>query len=347
MNEQPADNVYASPSEVILDSRTIELNRYFDEKGALPQLLVLVEDNDDKTFWFNVFSTCVGQYYSSVDVWPLKEAAEKEQPQTDASGVTLTATGKDALMRVAGLGRNKMVAVDADYDLLIDNFHSYTNRIRSGKYVQHTTYYSIENHLLDNTVFTALPELSALCAAVEDYVYGIIGEEITHIQEVANSSHHIHALTTDRLRSALGSLNYRPATYRQDIESLTSKRLGTINPKALPQYQAAKKSCNSSGYDAHNLWKIIQGHTLYEFMEKVISYKKCNERRIQESIITNDASIPNDEKPSKISELKYTLLGDCKNETEKFHKDVYSCQFLNIASPIIKDIQRKILDDIS
>lgn len=347
MNEFPVDIHNTTPSEVLLDSRTIELNKYFGDKGALPQLLVLIEDEDDKDFWYKVFTSCVGQFYSSIDVWPLKEAAEKEQSQTDASGIVIVASGKDALMKVTGLGRSKMVAVDADYDLLIDGLHSYTNRLRSEKYIQHTIYYSIENHLLGRSEFMNLPELTTVCAEIEDYIYGIVGEEITHLQEVANSHPHIHALTTDRLRSALGSLHYHPTTFTRDIKDLMSKEFGSMNPKALPQYQKAKTLCASHGYNVHNLWQIMQGHTLYELIEKVMSYKMLNQRRIQESSVTNDTSISGSDKLKLILGLKHSLLGACKNENEKFRKDIYSCIYLDLSLPCIKDIQNKIVDDIT
>lgn len=346
MNKQTDEHIYTSPEEVILDSRTIELNKYFGEADSLPQLLVLVEDEDDKPFWHKVFSYCVGSLYSSIDVWPLKKAAEEEQPQTDASGEILTATGKDSLMKVIGLGRNKMVAIDADYDLLIDNVHDYTERIRSDRYVQHTIYYSIENHLLENETILSRPELSTLSNEIEDYVYGIIGEHIFHIQQTTNGRPHKYAITVEKLRSEIGSLQYHHQSYAQDIRNLIATKLASVTPTTLPKYTDARTQCASNGYNSNNLWQIIQGHTLYEYMFKVVTSEMVRERQKQEAIITNDNSIPGTQKSEKIQELKRKLLGDFNNEKEKFRNDVYDGAYMDMTSSSIQSIQQKILNDL-
>lgn len=346
MNNETEEAIYTSPEEVILDSRTIELNKYFGEVDSLPQLLVLVEDEDDKPFWFKVFSSCVGSLYSSIDVWPLKKAVEEEQPQTDADGNVLTATGKDSLMKVVGLGRNKMVAVDADYDQLIDDLHSYTNRVRTDKYVQHTVYYAIENHLLDNPNIIALPELSTFITNIQDYVYAIIGEMKFHLQELANSRIHKLAITIDQLRSAVGSLQYKSTTYEQNLKDILSTEFDSLVPSSLPMYDSAKTLCSEKGYNECNLWKIIQGHTLYEFVEKVMASAMLQTRETQESTIKKDNTISGTKKGEMIQELKRKLLGDFNNEKEKFRNDVYNGTYMDMTLSCIQSIQRKILNDL-
>lgn len=346
MNKQTDEHIFTSPEEVILDSRTIELNKYFGEVDSLPQLLVLVEDEDDKPFWHKVFSSCVGSFYSSIDVWPLKEAAEKELPQTDVSGEVLTATGKDSLMKVAGLGRNKMVAVDADYDLLIDNVHDYTERVRSDRYVLHTIYHSVENHLLENETILSRPELSILSNEIEDYVYGVIGEHMFHIQQTTNGTPHTYAITVEKLRSDIGSLQYHHQSYVQDLRNLIATKLANVTPTTLPKYQDARTMCASNGYNSNNLWQIIQGHTLYEYMFKVVTSEMVRERQEKEAAITNDNSISGTKKGEKIQELKRTLLGDFNNEKEKFRNDVYNGAYMDMTSSSIQSIQQKILNDL-
>lgn len=328
--------------EVVLDSRTIELGRHFGDEVALPKLLVLVEDDDDKQFWHAVFSSCVGDRYSSVDVWPLRDAANNGYDQVDSSGATLTATGKDALMKVRGLGKSKMIAVDADYDLFVDDNHTYTERLRSEKYVQYTTYHSIENHLLDNPLFLSLTELYTLCNHVEPYIYGIVGEMLLHVQKQHNAQPHTHAITVDLLRSALGSLQFAPSTLETDIQNSLIKGIGNLHPSTLQMYNDAAHLCAIHGYGLHNIWQIVQGHTLYEYLEKVMSYTMLKDRKEHEADIRNNSTISGEEKGQRIVELKRQMLGDAAKEEDRFRSDVYSCMYLDMNSWGVHDIQQRI-----
>lgn len=344
MNEQAHD--LTIPTDVVLDSRTIELNRYFDERGANPQLLVLIEDAEDKCFWQKVFS-CVSDKYSSIDVWPLQESADSGHEQHDATGNILTATGKDALMRVEGLGCNKMIAVDADYDLFIENLHSYTDKLQGNEpFIQHTIYHSIENHLLDDDRFTARPEIQTFCEKLEDYQYCLIGELVHHGNELKQGRLYNLALTIDDVRSCLGSLQYHQDSYATDIDMLLSADLSYVAPTSSVGYSRAKSLCVSNHIDKQNIWQIIQGHTLYEYVEKIVTFEMVRHRKSLESTITTDVLIPRDQILQKISELKRSLLGRFHDEKEKFRNDVYSGVYLNMAKPAIIAIQQKILKEV-
>lgn len=138
-------------SKVILDTDEIRLSKYFYKGEKKSDLLVLVEDNDDIPFWQRIFS-CVSNKYRQIEVHTLRSAPR----QYSQDGTLLTATGKGALMKIeeSTLGKNKMIAVDADYDLLINT--QYANRLRTGKFIAHTTYYSIENHLINDKILANL-----------------------------------------------------------------------------------------------------------------------------------------------------------------------------------------------
>ena len=129
-----------------LTSQTIALSAFSSPVRKAP-LLVYVEDAEDVPFWRELFQ-CISERYSEVNVTTLKERAASGKGEMNYNGKTLTATGKDALMQVQGLGPHKVVAVDRDFDGLIDNYHTYTNKIRDDQYVISTTYYAIENHLV-------------------------------------------------------------------------------------------------------------------------------------------------------------------------------------------------------
>lgn len=114
---QHVSSIPVPTSKYVADSSVF----YSDRKAPL---LVLVEDEEDKPFWSRLF-LCVGSRYRSVDIHTLRTASATALAQTNGDGITMDATGKDSLMKVTGLGTNKVVAVDADYDLLID-YHSYS-----------------------------------------------------------------------------------------------------------------------------------------------------------------------------------------------------------------------------
>lgn len=138
-----------------LDSRVIDYERYMYPRGTQSELLVLVEGTDDISFWSKLFSS-IASHYKAITISPLKSLPEHMR-QVNNDGIELTASGKEALMQIEGLGTSKVVAVDADYDLVIDNYHKYTQRLRTDPFVIHTEYYSIENHLLTPYSLSRLP----------------------------------------------------------------------------------------------------------------------------------------------------------------------------------------------
>lgn len=104
-------------SKVELTSKEIEDSRYFIKGAQKPELLVLVEDEEDVPFWDKMFG-CVNDKYYRIHIHSLQTAPL----QANKDGNPLKGTGKENLMNVnpKTLGKSKMIAVDADYDLLID-----------------------------------------------------------------------------------------------------------------------------------------------------------------------------------------------------------------------------------
>lgn len=109
-------------SKVELTSKEIEDSRYFIKGAKKPEILILVEDEQDVPFWDKMFG-CVNDKYYRIHIHSLQTAPL----QTNKDGNPLKGTGKENLMNVNPdtLGKSKMIAVDADYDLLIDDYHLY------------------------------------------------------------------------------------------------------------------------------------------------------------------------------------------------------------------------------
>jgi len=120
-----------------LDSEYVKLTRPFSKDKSKEQILVYVEGDSDIPFWEFV----LGKYTDfRVNVTTYKIPAQKENEKDRE------VKGKDYLMKVSGLGKNKMVCVDADFDLLVTN-NKYHQKLTSDKYVVNTIYYAKENIL--------------------------------------------------------------------------------------------------------------------------------------------------------------------------------------------------------
>lgn len=267
---------------------------FFEDKSPL---LVLVEDQEDKTFWSKLFS-CISDKYERIDVWPLQEASAHEMRQTDATGNPLTATGKDALMKVDGLCKTKVIAIDADLDLLTD-YHNYSSRVRTDKHVIHTEYYSIENHLL--TILT-VPSLSIFCSnhnGTENWnsIFDIIGDamcnavklrvaSIKHRENVRQSGNTNlpNVLKISDINFYFGNVPYKPSCFSDDM--MTKK----INFENSALYKNLITGC-SNEFNSLNKWsnlyclQVLQGHSFYNIIEKAIKhYSRRSNDEIKRSI---------------------------------------------------------------
>lgn len=287
---------------------------FFEDKSPL---LVLVEDQEDKPFWNRLFS-CISNNYERIDVWPLQEASAYEMQQTDASGNPLTATGKEALIKVNGLCNKKVIAIDADLDLLTD-YHYYSARVRTDKYVIHTTYYSIENHLL--TVAT-IPNLSVIWynpkATINwNHIFNSIGNAICNAVKL-NVASIIHrdnerksgkttlpnVLTLKNINYYFGNVVYNPSSF---LNNLTAKKT-TFESSAL--YSSLSTQCTNEFMSLRH-WNVqdclhtLQGHSLYNLVVKAIKYH-------------------------------------CGSNDDVIHNSIYSATQLDMNSPDIVAIQNQI-----
>ena len=111
----------------------IKNTQRFSTTPHLIPVQVYVEGKDDICFWRKFLRKYDSKYVFNV-------VTNKVANNGD--------DGKEALMKISSLSLNKIVCVDADFDLLIDNYHTYTSLLRQGDFIINTEYYSIENILL-------------------------------------------------------------------------------------------------------------------------------------------------------------------------------------------------------
>lgn len=309
-----------------LDSDVIRAISYLRADAKAP-LLVYVEDPEDIPFWQLLFKH-IENRYSEINVTTLKERAISGEPELDDDGQEMLATGKDILMKVIGLGANKVIAIDRDYDGLIDNYHTYTNMVRTSPYVITTTYYSMENHIIS-------PK------AVNMYLQRIIGTEkdyetefqslLTKYNSTLDPALLLLLVCIERHLVRNEPLQYTISGLANDMSDLNNKQddatickcrnaiqcnRGALIAAYDSDIQRMKERLSVHAKYPDSLWKIVQGHTLYAFANNYMSQivKNYVEVKVSELHATYGHG---DETDGKIYELKsrvyapYATYSDC------------------------------------
>lgn len=164
---------------------------------------VFVEDGVDSVFWRHFFA---------------KHGSDKIFKIRVLRCIDNELCGKDALIKyvkLESLGRNKLIAIDSDYDYIIDNYHSYSNDIRECKYVIHTLdAYSIENYKIVSSILKESIYLTSFCDQIREDIDKMILE----------ASQVLYNLFTIHLFSVYKKDNvYKQSDYKADLNKLTFK----------------------------------------------------------------------------------------------------------------------------
>ena len=340
-------------SKVELSSKEIEDSQYFIKGANKPELLVLVEDEQDVPFWNKVFG-CVNDKYYRIHIHSLKTAPM----QASKEGNPLKGTGKENLMNVnpETLGRSKMIAVDADYDLLIDDYHLYTKRLREGKFIVHTDYYAIENHLINKNTLQTLDLwkrlgtekvqrswediLASFSDAVCHSVKLCIASDAHRIPEIKAGSSLSPKLSIDTLRSEVKKLSFDPATYEDDNSNW--KTLMEATYSGIDEICSKELAEVDTTIPDTDILKYIQGHTLYDYIETAVRYFFHIDYRQAVDKCKNDPTISGNGQAigKAVSAFKASIYNgtiDCVKDS------VYNGAALDMTSKDIKDIQTQII----
>lgn len=321
-----AQNIYMTGTRTdlrrALDSKVIRTTAYLraDTKASL---LVYVEDREDIPFWRELFQ-CISEKYSEINITTLKEIAASSKPEVNCVGNALTATGKDALMQVQGLGPHKVVAVDRDFDGLIDNYHTYTNRVRDDQYVIATTYYAIENHLVSPLAVNAC--LQHIIGDKNDYAteyqsiltkFNDLLDPILLLLLVCIEHHILHGgripYKTKNLASDLSEFINKQDDARIGIcrQKITSHCGGLLATKASDIKEIKNRLTICSKYpDA--LWKVVKGHTLYAFVYSYMQQTVKNVFDTKKSAIYSQYG-HGEEADAKIKELQEQMFSSYRD----------------------------------
>ena len=219
-----------------------------------------VEGDDDVKFW--------------------DEAVRPYQKKYDIKVVTNKAinpdggNGKAILLSMLGLCDEKVVAVDADLDLIIANFSNYSSIVRNNPYVVTTTWYSIENILLQNTIYTPLVETFS-SAAYDLYASLLAMVEAGRVRSPIK--------TYGKMMTKLG---VQQCALMDDFSSFEKKYNAKFcNLLNFCARYSAKMKTNLSnlGYKDSDIWKLTRGHYLWNMIVKPRMVKDIN-RKITQGI---------------------------------------------------------------
>lgn len=313
-----------SDLSVALTSEYIQKEQLF-RASQTSNLLVLVEDDLDAPFWRELF-TCISSAYNAIHVYCLESAAKQMlNEEKDENGDTLTAHGKDALMKVAGLGKNKVVAVDRDWDGLIPSYHGYSDRLKMDKYVISTTYYAIENHILHPAALSGyLERLTGMKDVVNtnDFIaqfndclspilYYLLACEESAIQNQTE-----HAYSINQLRAELGFLQYQTAFQHgcQQWKTHIKREYQSELMSMSEGMNAWQTNLQSLGKAPNDLWKVVQGHTLCDCVWKMMKYYVSHIYDTKRTEIIQN--VDPTKRQTKLDELRIQICGSKDKTTD-------------------------------
>lgn len=238
---------------------------------------VFVEDKIDSVFWRHFFSK-----YEGDKIFKIRTLKNNDNE----------ICGKESLIRyiqIDSLGPNKLIAIDSDYDYLIDNYHSYTNKIRECKYVIHTCdAYSIENYkilpsLLKNAIY-----LTSLCDAIlED-----IDNMLFQASKLYFNLFAIHLFSTNKkdneypqpsFKADLSRLQYKNDAITDQTKNYVQTKFNSLESTYLnnnkSEFDPFLEYLKLKGVKENNCWQYMKGHDVFnEIGIKIVTGISCKYR---------------------------------------------------------------------
>jgi|WetSurMetagenome_2_1015567.scaffolds.fasta_scaffold31593_3 hypothetical protein len=242
-------------------------NLFYEDKRT--RVFVLVESENDITFWRFVLSK-YSNYIFEITENKASIAASERIP---------CAKGKDALMHMKNLGKNKIICIDADFDLIIDNYHTYTDRLRNESYIVNTEYYAIENILCDGRNLEKIIHKISDFDCCEDCV-SVMSQLSKSIYDLIC----IYLASLDSNKSKGTICNFKVKNFNNELNNFLKIDLSDLN-KSLSDFTVEyhskflttikdladeilkiKTKLASIGYSEEDSYKIINGHTLFKLI---------------------------------------------------------------------------------
>ena len=250
-----------------LNSEYIQHLKSFAKDRTRNYVSVYVEGNDDIAFWTHALEQLGNQTKFRFIVSTNKKSVLGEDGTN----------GKDILLRMENLGSNKIVCIDADFDLIVDNYSAHTLKIRENNYVINTTYYSIENILSSREFYTSLAQ--SIKIEEPDSTY----QEL--LKWVSLTCMDIFLLLLSYSKESSTNRAFWFKDFASCLDEVSIDDLGDFsksqlhkdnwNDKYTSLFNARQedmsiihKELTTAGYADEQFYVLMRGHDLYDFIIK-------------------------------------------------------------------------------
>ena len=245
-------------------SEFLEARKYFypQEQRLIDRVEIFVEDEVDSAFW---------RYF-------LEEFTTHKEFTIRVLRTNEELNGKDALISRIGLntlGPNKLIAIDSDYDYIIDNYHAYTNDLRNCPYVIHTIdTYSIENYKVHPVLLRRAIYMCSFCDLITEDIDNMLysfSQSYYHLfaMHLFLMNKHDNQYTQSKFKADLHKLQFNGDLITQNTLDYISSREKIIKQYISQHYSETEYnnfivSINNNGVSNNTCWQYMNGHDILE-----------------------------------------------------------------------------------
>ncbi len=327
-------------------------SRLMHSSSAKIDVRVYVEDEGDIMFWRQFCSSFNKNYTFKFSVY---HCNGKDQ------------AGKDNIMMAVKNGDLQLhpcslICLDADYDLIIDNYHPYTGILRRDSHVLTTHWYSIENLKADPLHLSTFYNCCTLSMNCSIDFNSIVREiSMTYYDLLLRL---ILCQSNEKLKQ-----RYSVATFGDDLKKCTfdnknhvsgdtrryvAERINSLEPiiaKYGPKLGEISNILKNEGIEPENCYRMIKGH---HWIDNVIvplllpliveEYKKMVKKKIKgiEEVEKQNIIIEHYNKNVGIENDSEVCI---KARIEQLIDDQIHNEDLDIANVIFDDIKNAIMKD--
>lgn len=319
----------------------LSARQYFYPTGQREEVVeVFVEDQSDTVFWRQYFTQ-----YDSSKVYKIKVLRNEYQELS----------GKDSLFTyipIDTLGQNKLIAIDADYDYIIDNYHNYTSSIRECKYVLYTCdAYSKENIKMYPSMLLKTIYDVCLCEHVSENIDEVL-EQISclyydlftiHLYSMwkRDSYYSLQKFKNDLSKLSFNvdriscpTINYITGQKERYQEYLSNNDI---------EYKSFLSELNRVGISNKNCWQFFNGHnTLSEVGVKIVK-SISNKYRSAYFLKLRNLYSDSEKLQQAINKYKNQTCNNCPNGVRERIEQLLSDNTIDMSVPS----SIKILSNIS
>ena len=313
-----------------LNSAYIQRLKSFAKDRTRNYVFVYVEGDDDISFWTHALNQLGDKTKFQFEISTNKRAVFGEDGKN----------GKDTLLRMENLGPNKVVCVDADLDLLVDDYSEHTLKVREDEYVVNTTYYSIENILSSNEFYLSLAQFLKLEEPRSKYEEVLKWISLTCLDmfilllSYSKESSENREFWFKDFASCLNEISIEDLgdfSKSQSYKDNWSNKYKSLLNMKQTEMSIIHKDLNDAGYVDDKFYVLMRGHDLYDSI-----IKRWFKDNINKTISEKIKIFKVTHQGAEISEYKKSLfqeLGTHKNLMEAIDFHFYNNKPLPLALP--------------